>query len=163
MELYLLRHGDAADADPARGITDELRPLTPTGVREIEAVAEGLRRMGVSFDALFTSPLRRAVETAAIVARVLGVPHAVRETRTLRPGCDLDTAAELLMEAAPAERVLIVGHNPDLSEIAADLAGKHVNLSLEKGGLARVDLHGEAKRNRGRLVWLLTPEVFAGP
>lgn len=160
MELYLLRHGDAARADPAHGIPDGLRPLTPEGARAVEAVAEALQRAGIRPDVVYTSPLRRCVETAEIAARVLGVAQGAQQRPALAPGCDLDAVSELLHEAPEADRVILVGHNPDFSQIAADLTGKDVNLDLAKGGLARVDLKGAPRRRKGELVWVLTPRLF---
>lgn len=157
MELYLLRHGDAVEVDPARGITEENRPLSASGEEQMRRMAEGLRRIGFRPRVVLTSPLRRAAQTAAILTAGLEIPPA-QERRELRPGCDLALVAELLVEVDEEPRVLLVGHNPDLSRLVCDLTGAEVE--LHKGGLARVDLPGSLRLRAGTLVWLLTPEVL---
>ncbi|MDH7571187.1 MAG: histidine phosphatase family protein, partial [Armatimonadota bacterium] len=89
MQLYLLRHGAAADADPARGLTDALRPLTDAGRRGVESIAVALRGAGVRPEVVFSSPCIRAVQTAEIVARVLQLSGDPVIRKPLAPGCRL--------------------------------------------------------------------------
>lgn len=156
MELYLLRHGEAAPVDPPRIPRDESRPLTGYGERQIEALAATLASAGVRPDIILTSPLRRAFQTAQIVARSLGAPDPLPQD-ALRPGCSRDAALGLLREFSHAERILLVGHNPEISQIGIDLTGSDVDLSLAPGGLARIDLNGLPRPRAGTLVWLLPP------
>lgn len=115
MQLLLVRHAEAAAGTP-----DELRPLTPVGREQARSLAERLREEGLRPDAILTSPLLRARETGAILARELGVEPSVDER--LAPG----TTPERLAQAA-SERsgtVIAVGHQPDCSRIAAALTGE---------------------------------------
>ncbi len=155
MELYFLRHGIAADAGPA-GTGDAGRPLTKEGISKMQAGARGMRRLGLRLDALLSSPLVRAHETAAIVARELGLE--LQLTEKLAPGCDIAQLFALLGEYRAAERVMLVGHEPDFSGLIGALTGgSHV--LMKKGGLARVDIE-RMEEGAGTLTWLLPPRVL---
>src|SRR5690349_2561607 len=120
MELYFLRHAIAADAGPD-GMGDAARPLTKEGIAKMQAGARGMRRLGVKPDALLSSPLARARETAAIVARELELEMHLADE--LAPGCDAAQLFALLGEHRAAERVMLVGHEPDFSSLIGALAG----------------------------------------
>jgi phosphohistidine phosphatase len=114
MQLYLVRHAEAAGGEP-----DELRPLTPAGREQARSLGEHLRDSGVRPDAVLTSPLLRARETAALLGRELGL-DAVPDER-LAPGATADTVASAV--AGRGETVIVVGHQPDCSRIAGALTG----------------------------------------
>ncbi len=155
MELYFLRHGIAADAGPA-GLGDAGRPLTKEGIAKMQVGARGMRRLGLRLDALLSSPLVRAHETAAIVARELGLELQLSEK--LAPGCDMAQLFVLLGENRGAERVMLVGHEPDFSSLIGALTGGSQVL-MKKGGLARVDIE-RLEQGAGTLTWLLPPRVL---
>jgi phosphohistidine phosphatase len=115
VRLYVVRHAEAAPGDP-----DELRPLTPAGKEQARSLGERLAREGVRLDALLSSPLLRARETAAAIAKPLGVSVDVDER--LAPGA----TAELVRSAAAGrgEAVAVVGHQPDCGEIVSALSGE---------------------------------------
>lgn len=153
MELYFLRHGVAADQGPP-GTGDAGRPLTPEGIEKMTMAARGLRRLELRLDTLLTSPLVRARATAAIVGQALGQePQIVAE---LSPGCNTPRLRTLLAARANAQRVMIVGHEPDFSTMIGDLTGAHVR--MKKGGLALVEL--PAPTSDGILIWLMTSRVL---
>jgi phosphohistidine phosphatase len=152
MELYFLRHGIAADVGP-EGAGDAERPLTPAGIEKIKEEARGLRRLGVRPDILLSSPLVRARQTAELVGHALGLES--RLVDALAPGCDIARLRELLGEYRSAERVMVVGHEPDFSELIGILTGGS-RIQLKKGGLARVDLE-TVDAGAGILIWLLPP------
>jgi phosphohistidine phosphatase len=155
MELYFLRHGIAADAGP-EGMGDAGRPLTQEGIEKLRAEMRGLRRLRLRLEVLLSSPLVRARQTAEIAARELG--SELRLADALAPGCDVDRLLGLLAEERGAERVMVVGHEPDFSTMIGALTGGS-RVLLKKGGLARVDLEmlGEGA---GTFVWLLPPRVL---
>jgi phosphohistidine phosphatase len=155
VELYFLRHGIAADTGP-EGTGDAGRPLTVEGIEKLRAEARGLHRLGVQLDALLSSPLVRAKQTAAIIARELKLE--LRLTDALSPGCGLEQLLGLLAEERGAERVMVVGHEPDFSTLIGELTGGS-RVLLKKGGLARVDLEILAGGS-GTCVWLLSPRVL---
>jgi phosphohistidine phosphatase len=121
VELTLVRHGVAEEAGPRTGGRDEPRALTADGAERMRRAAAGLAALGVAPDLVLTSPLSRCRETAQIVQDAVG-GHLVEDDR-LRPGMDLAGLADVVAEHPEAERVVVCGHQPDLAEIAAELAG----------------------------------------
>ena len=114
MQLYLVRHAEAADGEP-----DELRPLTAEGRRAARTLGERLAADGIRPDAVLTSPLLRARETGAELARPAGLEPEPDER--LAPGAtaeDVKAAAD-----GRGETVVVVGHQPDCGRIAAELTG----------------------------------------
>src|SRR5262245_16485802 len=101
MELYFLRHAIAADEAPD-GLGDASRPLTKEGITKMQAGARGFRRLGLQLDVLLSSPLTRAHETAAIVARELDLEPQLADE--LAPGCDSARLFALLGEYRGADR-----------------------------------------------------------
>lgn len=155
MELYFLRHGIAADVGPD-GLGDAGRPLTKEGIAKMRAGARGLRRLGLQLDALLSSPLVRAHETATIVARELGLELQLADE--LAPGCDIAQLFALLGEHRAAERVMLVGHEPDFSILIGALTGGS-RVLMKKGGLGRVDID-LLEEGAGTLAWLLPPRAL---
>ena len=156
MKLYLLRHGAAYDREDWQDKDDELRPLTDDGTDAMKREARRLSQMKLKLDAIVTSPLVRARETAWLVARALDMK--VDENPLLKPGFNLDALDILLGQYVEFNRLMIVGHEPDFSQVIAQLIGGGTIL-MRKGGLARVDI-SELHPPHGELVWLLTPSVL---
>jgi phosphohistidine phosphatase len=114
VQLYLVRHAEAADGEP-----DELRPLTAEGRRAARELGERLAAEGIHPDAVLTSPLLRARQTGAELARPAGLEAEADER--LAPGATAES-----VKAAAAGRgdaVVVVGHQPDCGRIAAALTG----------------------------------------
>jgi phosphohistidine phosphatase len=124
--IWLLRHGDAADATPEQ--PDAERPLTDKGRRQASAAGEALKRLGVEVDTCLTSPRVRARDTAALACAALGVEPEVEQQLS---GGAFD--AERLA-AGRGEHVLLVGHEPDFSRAVYDLTG--ASIAMRKGGIA---------------------------
>ena len=114
MQLYLVRHAEAADGEP-----DELRPLTAEGRRAARTLGERLAADGVVPDAVLTSPLLRARETGAELARPAGLEPEPDER--LAPGATAESVRAAVAERG--ETVIVIGHQPDCGRIAAELAG----------------------------------------
>jgi phosphohistidine phosphatase len=160
-QLYLMRHGDAVPRGAPDFPDDGKRPLTDDGRKKMRAIAKGLLRAGVCIDAVLTSPLVRAAETADIVAKALGaVPLEV--FNDLRPGGSLQSVLTYAGKHGERRRILVVGHEPDLGEAASRLigAGRHANLRFKKGGCCRIDFDDLPPHPPGRLVWWLTPWIM---
>ncbi len=154
MKLYFLRHGSAEDRRV--GLRDFDRQLTPEGIAEMKQVAQGLYRLIEEVDVVITSPLPRAAETAGIAETALRVnagPTIVSEK--LAAGAFGLTELQQLVGDYPSDyRVLLVGHEPDFSEVVGELTG--ANIEMKKAGLALVEV-GHVQRAGGVLRWLLTP------
>jgi len=160
-ELYIMRHGLAAGI--GSGITDDAkRPLTPEGKKKMRGIAEGLVRLGGVLDWIVTSPLVRAVETARIVSASFAPEIPVETSDALRPAGSADALFSLLANHPNRRRVLVVGHEPDLSALAARLigCGRGANLAFKKGGCCLIDCDGFPPKSPGQLVWWLTPRVI---
>jgi len=158
MMLYVLRHGVAEEVGPEG--TDGSRRLTPGGRRKLRAAAAGMRALGVTFDAILTSPLVRAAETAAIVAEAQGSQAAPRELSALEPGVPPVETVGALRAFARHEHVAIVGHEPSLSGVVAFLltgSPDGLRLVLKKGGLVALEVHDPGRVGRATLRYMLTP------
>ena len=154
--LLLLRHAHAGDSTRWQG-DDDVRPLTDKGRRQAERLGRLLAASGEAPDLLITSPLARAAQTAEIVAGVTGTKVVV-DARVAGP-LDPDTVMRILADAGSAERPCLVGHDPDLSDLLAELTGATA-IAMRKGALARVDLPGRSlDAGEGVLRYLLPPEV----
>ncbi len=156
--VHFLRHADAGD--PMAWTADDAeRPLSAKGRRQAERLARHLAAIGFQTDALVASPKLRARETAEIVGVALGV--TVRTDDRLAYGLDLEAIEALLRDAGGPQRPVLVGHDPDFSDLAADLAGVPA-LALKKGALVRIDVEGELAPGSGQLRWLLPPDAVEG-
>jgi phosphohistidine phosphatase len=145
-QLWLLRH---AEAEPHETRPDHHRQLTERGEAQSRAAGRALAALQLTFQAVYTSPKVRALETARLACEALGLTPI--ETDALASGFDGDAARQLLLEVAPDGRILVVGHNPDFAQVVHDLTGARVD--FKKGGVAGVRLDGAM----GELIVLLRP------
>jgi phosphohistidine phosphatase len=160
--LYIMRHGLAVARGSVRFSDDAQRPLVPEGKEKMREIAEGLKRMGFEVDWIVTSPLVRAVETAGIIAESLASRPPVEVCEAMRPGGSPEEVIAFLAKCPNRTSVLVVGHEPDLSELAARLigAGSHANLAFKKGGCCMISFDEFPPRSPGQLVWWLTPRLL---
>lgn len=163
MELYLLRHGIAVERGTRGYADDSHRPLTPIGRKKTRKVAKALVNLGIRFDHIFTSPYVRARQTAEIVVEVLKAQRKLRSTGNLVSGASpRELVAELKHLCQDQHRVLLVGHEPDLSEFASLLISGRVDygMELKKGGLCRLDASPLSAGRCASLQLLLTPRIL---
>jgi len=153
-QLWVLRHGDA---EPHGTREDSARRLTPRGEAQARASGVALARLEVSFELVAFSPKMRARQTAELAAeRWSEAERAVlREHAPLASSFDAAQALDALAGLDADARALLVGHEPDLSGLVADLTGGRVE--MKKGGLAAVRLEGVG----GELAVLLRPREIA--
>lgn len=128
-QLWLLRHGEAVP----HAADDAARDLTARGEEQARAAGRALAALELVFHAVYTSPKVRARRTAELACEALGAQPVVHEP--LRDGFSAADARELLL-TDPDQRVLVVGHNPDLTQVVHDMTG--ARLELKKGGVAGV-------------------------
>jgi phosphohistidine phosphatase len=150
MDIYLLRHGEADWPDWKK--SDDERPLTKPGKKEVHEVGKFLKRIKARPELIVTSPLPRASQTAEIVAGHLKIK--CRKDKLLAPGFGRQEL-ERILKKYPAESLMVVGHEPDFSHTIAQLTGGEVKLS--KAGVALVEL--DRSWRNGRLLWLIPPKV----
>jgi phosphohistidine phosphatase len=156
MKLYILRHGIAEDRAP--GMADADRRLTREGAERMRREARAFARIGVDPEAIVTSPLPRARETAEIVAQGLGLRDALRIDERLASAFGLGECSELVTAEPSLTRWMLVGHEPTLSLLASRLTGGSL-IELKKGGLILVETD-RMEPGAGRLKWLLTPATI---
>ena len=154
MEIYLMQHGPALpkDQDPEEGLGSE-------GKERIHAGGKALKKMGVTFDAILSSPKKRSKDTAAIVAEQVGFPlEKIIETKNVKAMAPPEATVQALSELSGAQRVLIAGHLPSVAEVASFLLteGSKAAVQFEMGGCCRIDVD-ELPTHSGRLRWYLTP------
>ena len=155
MRICFFRHALAEDNTDGR-LVDAERQLTPRGIVRTEQAAQFLAALGLQPDVLYSSPLVRARDTAAILGKQFGL--AVTETPLLAPGFNVNALERLVQGLAGDAEVMVVGHEPDFSGTIAALTGGG-RVEMKKGGLARVDIIATDPL-RGTLVWLLPPSVM---
>lgn len=160
MNLYLLRHGLAVERGTRGFKNDSLRPLTPKGKRRLWHIAAAMEEMELNFDTILSSPFLRAKQTAEIVAGALELEPKLAYTESLTPNGNPKTLIEVLQRLKPVRKnVLLVGHEPYLSRLAALLVAGNTNLALDfkKGGLCKLEIETLRYARCATLDWLLTP------
>jgi len=150
-----MRHGIAV-SEP--GMSDRDRPLSTEGVTRTERAAAGLAAIGARFDRIFTSPLARAAQTAAIVARAQPATVEPEVLEALAGGVVPEALFRALGPLPDDARILLVGHEPDMGALTALLTGTPPaqGIPFRPGSIARVDVDRLPPKSAGRLIWLLT-------
>jgi phosphohistidine phosphatase len=158
MIVYFLRHANAGThlATPKK---DEKRGLDKEGIEQCGYVGRALAALDVQVDTMISSPLKRATQTAALVGNEMGHEGMLQIDQALRPQATFADFRKLLDKYARQEAIMVVGHNPNLSEFLGRIvsdAGCEAGLELRKGAVAKVEL----RRTSGTLQWMLTPKVL---
>lgn len=162
MMIYLLRHGIAEPAGP--GTNDTERALTEEGRKKLRATLKLARAAGVKPDVVLTSPLVRAVQTAKLAAEVLGCAEAPERTDALALGGTPKDVWDEIRRHKDAESVLLAGHEPQFSQLAAYLlAAPELAVDFKKGALLAIEMAQLGARPRGVLRWMLAPKLAAKP
>jgi phosphohistidine phosphatase len=157
IELLLLRHADAGDPG-AWSRSDAERPLSPKGHRQAARVARWLTAIGHKPDVILSSPKVRAAETAAAVADAFEM--RVTDEPRLADSLGIRILEEMLHDAGDPARPMLVGHDPDFSELATLLSG--APLEMRKGALVRIDIEQPFEPGGGTLRWLVPPDALPG-
>ena len=157
MEIYLMQHGDCLTKQE-----DPEQPLSENGKEKIITTARAIKRMGLKFNLIVTSPKRRAKQSAEIVAPLIDFPiEEIKETEMVKPMTPPLETIKYLEQYAALSSILVVGHLPSLAEVASFLLteGTKVAIHFERGGIGRIDV-GTLPSHRGELRWYLTPELL---
>jgi len=161
MQLLVIRHAIAEDREEfaVTGLQDDLRPLTREGRRRMRRAAGGLRRIVPELGVLASSPLARAAQTAEILAGEYGLARWDTWPELapgVHPSMLVDRLRSLHVEGGP---VAVVGHEPDLGELASWLfcGSTQSFVELKKGAACLLEFEGPPDPDRARLVWLLAP------
>ena len=153
MILYILRHASAGSRR-RNPLVDRKRGLDKEGKQQCLMIGAYLNALGIGFDAIISSPLKRSLQTASLVATEIGFEQKIAADASLEPAGRFADFEALLAKHAQQENVLVVGHNPNLAQFAGTLIGQRggrANLRLRKASLARMD----ASRRPAQLLGLI--------
>jgi len=159
LELYLIRHGVAAE----RGEDfpdDSKRPLTNAGISRLRKEAKALDGLGVAFDHIITSPLVRTKQTADIFAEALKSKPSVSQSDALAPAGTSTAVVQELAKHMRKGRIALVGHEPNIGELAARLIGARMPFEFKKGAICRIDFEVFPPKGMGQLRWFVTPRML---
>jgi phosphohistidine phosphatase len=159
VELYLVRHGIAADRGPEFP-DDAERPLTREGVSRMREESEALRALDISFDVILTSPLVRARQTAEALASALKPKPPILPVGALAPGANADALFDELARHARHERIALVGHEPDMGDLAARLIGARQPIPFKKGAICCIEAGELPPGKPGVLRWFAPPRIL---
>ncbi len=158
MDIYFLRHANAGEpvVNPAR---DDKRPIDKLGIEQSHDVGRALAALNINPDVIISSPLRRATQTAAVVANELGYEDKVITDAALRPEAGYEKFLELLARHSRRDAIMVVGHNPSMTEFVNKLisGGGALNaIELKKGAVVKIEKNG---RKPAVLKWCMPPKV----
>lgn len=160
MQIYLLRHGIAADGAPGKADAD--RALTGEGKKELRALLEFAHKAGVKPALILSSPYRRAMETARIAESELGCAGGILETRTLIPSGDTAEVWQEIRAQKTEKSILLSSHEPLMGLLLGYLlGGLNLQVDFKKGALARVDMDSFTAYPRGVFRWMIHPKMLA--
>src|SRR5271169_665294 len=157
MIIYFLRHANAGEpvANPKK---DEKRALDKEGIAQCGLVGRALAALDVQVDPIISSPLKRAAQTASLVGNEISYEGKLQFEDALRPGASFADFRALLEKCAKYETIMVVGHNPNLSEFlgrSISQTGCEALVDLKKGAIAKVEMG----RSSGNLHWYITPKI----
>lgn len=157
MIIYFLRHASAGKSlsNPKK---DEQRGLDEEGILQTRYIGRLLASLDVQVEQILSSPLKRARQTASLVANELAYETAVQVDDALMPEAELAQFQAMLERLRKHETIMVVGHNPSLTEflsksISGGAAATYID--FKKGAVAKVETAGR----RGTLDWLVTPKI----
>ena len=159
LELYLIRHGIAAE----RGDDypdDSKRPLTSAGISRLRKEAKALDAMDVGFDHIITSPLVRTRQTADVFAETLKTKPSVSQSDALAPAGTPVAIIQEIGKHSKKGRIALVGHEPNIGELAARLIGARAPLEFKKGAICRIDFDVLPPKGTGQLRWFVTAKML---
>jgi phosphohistidine phosphatase len=154
MNIYLIRHGKA---EPASLKKDKERELTDEGITIINQSVEMWKKRVSHFDFIITSPVKRAVQTAEIIAEYITCQNQIIKDNLLGPGGSTASIIQLAV-SLDGKNIAFVGHQPDMSFHISRLAcNSEMNLKFSPASIAHISFEGKPKAGKGKLIFLLPP------
>ena len=157
-EIFILRHGKAEDAHETKSKNDFDRKLTLEGQKRIEKLSLFFNGLEENIDFVLTSPYLRAKETAEIFVSNLDIKPELKIVEFLSVGSSIKEITKGLLDCSQANKILLVGHAPDLEFFLGKLIGTE-SIRLKKGALAKVTLNNHINL-LGELEWLITTSII---
>lgn len=157
MIIYFVRHASAGQsvANPKK---DEKRPLDSDGIEQCGFVGRALAALNVQPDVIISSPLKRATQTASLIGNELGYEGKLQLEPAMRPEAAFADFRRMLEKYARHEAIMVVGHNPSITEFLARIiskSGSEALVDFKKGAVARA----ETARHAATLNWFFTPKL----
>jgi len=157
MIIYIVRHASAGQhlTNPKK---DEKRPLDADGIEQCGVIGRALAGLNAQPDVIISSPLKRATQTASLIGNELGYESKLVLETALRPEASFADFRRMLDKYAKHEAIMVVGHNPSISEFLARMitkSGCEAQVDFKKGAVARV----ETVRHSAILNWFFTPKI----
>ena len=159
LELYLIRHGVAAERGDEYP-DDSKRPLTSAGISRLRKEARALDAMDIGFDHIITSPLVRTRQTADVFAETLKTKPSVSQSDALAPAGTPVAVIQEIGKHSKKGRIALVGHEPNIGELAARLIGARAPLEFKKGAICRIDFDVLPPKGTGQLRWFVTAKML---
>ncbi len=160
MQIYLLRHAIAVPRGSISFPNDD-RPLTEEGIKKMAKAAKGAALILPAIDIILASPLKRAYETAVIMAKAIGAEHRLEICKYLLPNSSMKNVMSYLAKYKDLQSILIVGHGPDIGFIASALLGSSGDIiEFKKGALCCIETETIPSRKHGKLLWHLPPRFL---
>ena len=159
LELYLIRHGVAGKRGPDYP-DDSKRPLTHRGIAALRKQARGLNALKIGFDLIIASPLTRTKQTADVLAEILTAKPSVITSDALAPAGTTSAIIHELGRHAKKGRIALVGHEPNIGELAARLIGGRSPMPFKKGAICRIDFEALPPKAIGELRWFMPPRIL---
>ena len=160
MNIYFLRHASAGKRMVSSS-KDDRRPLDEEGILQARYIGRMLATLDIQVEQIVSSPLKRALQTASLVANELAFEIAIQIDDALRPEADFAHFQAMLSRFRKFDSIMVVGHNPSLTEfLGKTISGGSgtTHIDFKKGAVAKVETTG---RN-GTLHWLVTPKIARG-
>jgi len=159
LEVYLIRHGLAAERGK-EWPDDSKRPLTPEGLASLRKEARALSKLEITFDQIIASPLVRTRQTADVFSEELKGHPEIALSDALAPAGTPAAVIQEITKHVRKARLALVGHEPNLGELAGELIGARAPLEFKKGGICRIDFEVLPPKGTGRLRWFVTPKML---
>ncbi len=161
MKLYIVRHGRAVDW--GGGTTDAIRHLTAKGRERFRETVRAACDAGMAVDAIVTSPLVRAVQTADLLAEGLQFEGEVTADPILATGISGRDLPEFLESHADCGAIALVGHNPHFTGLVGDLLGLVGKFCMKKGAIVAIELSPGKVRKDAKFLWMIVDGKTADP
>ena len=160
MNLFLMRHAEAADLGAEGSTRDADRPLTEKGQRQARLMGRLLRRLDVKIELVLTSPFVRARETADLLLEAFGGHVPILDDETFVPDGAEDDMWTTITRTGRSH-VLAMGHLPSIADLAAALMGSRAKqpIHFHKASLAAFVTDDERRRPHAVLEWMVWPDV----
>jgi phosphohistidine phosphatase len=157
MNIYLIRHADAEKSSPSK--KDYERKLTPEGISAVKSAAEGWKNLISSFDYIISSPLKRALQTAEIIAKTFQYAKEIVTDKRIAGGKTEDLIE--IANSLDGKEIAFIGHEPDFSKhVSSLISSSGAFLSFKKGMIAKISFENKARLSKGNLEFLIPAKAY---